>query len=76
LVKKEQSVADTFHKFLKAKAKINSMDFVDFALNGQDRDAAADYLFASESRFTVVEYKYKEPDISAEAHKHRRENLC
>ncbi|NHZ92362.1 hypothetical protein F2P45_25630 [Massilia sp. CCM 8733] len=76
MTKKEQSVADTFHKFLKMKANRSSVEFVDFSLNGQDRDAAADYLFASGSRFTLVEYKHEETDISAEAAKWRRGNLC
>jgi hypothetical protein len=43
LVKKEQSVADTFHKFVKVKANKHVIEFVDFALNGQDRDAAVDH---------------------------------
>jgi len=72
----EQSVADTFHTWMRAQAKEKDIDFVGFSLNGQDRDAGADYLFASGNRFSLVEYKDSESDIKAESEKERRENLC
>jgi hypothetical protein len=72
----EQSNADHFNKYLKVRADQVGLDFVDFSLNGQDRDAGADYLFAAESKFCLVEYKDNEDCIAAEGGKPRRRKLC
>lgn len=72
----EQSNADHFNKYLKVRADKAGLYFVDFSLNGQDRDAGADYLFTAESNFCLVEYKDDEDCIAAEGRKWRRRNLC
>jgi hypothetical protein len=75
-VRMEQSNADHFNDYLKVRAREAGLDFVDFSLNGQDRDAGADYLFAADSNFSLVEYKDAEDCIAAEGEKWRRRTLC
>lgn len=75
-VRMEQSNADHFNNYLKARAHEAGLDFVNFSLNGQDRDAGADYLFTADSNFSLVEYKDAEDCIAAEGKKWRRRTLC
>ena len=72
----EQSNADNFNTFLRERARERGINFVNFSLNGQDRDAAADYLFAVESRYALVEFKSHETDLGSEGDKPKRIRLC
>ncbi|MCC7682757.1 hypothetical protein [Janthinobacterium sp. FW305-128] len=75
-VRMEQSNADHFNRYLEERARTAGLVFVNFSLNGQDRDAGADYLFAADSNFSLVEYKDAEDCIAAEVEKRRRRTLC
>ena len=46
------------------------------SLDGQDRDAGADYLITTSSRFALVEFKYTDLNLPEEGGKIRRLNLC
>lgn len=72
----EQSLADEFNDFLKKKAKRLGATFHPFSLDGQDRDAGADYLITESSRFALIEFKYKTSNIKEEGKKDRRLELC
>jgi hypothetical protein len=72
----EQSVIDAFNQFLGEKARTKGSSFHSFSLDGQDRIAGADYLLSNGTRFSLIEFKYEEADIHAEAKKPRRLNLC
>ena len=76
MAKHEQSVADEFNDFLREQAKKLGVIFHPFSLDGQDRDAGADYLITKSSRFALIEFKYKISDINKENKKERRLNLC
>jgi hypothetical protein len=72
----EQSVADEFNRYLGEHAARFGMMFKPFALSGQDRDAAADYLVTTASRFSLIEFKYRTSNIRDESAKWRRRKLC
>jgi hypothetical protein len=76
MAKHEQSVADEFNNFLQEQAKKLGATFHPFSLDGQDRDAGADYLITKSSRFALIEFKYEISDINKEKKKKRRLNLC
>lgn len=72
----EQSFADSFNEFMRSKAVEHGCRFHTFSLDGQDRDAGADYLLTDSDRFAIVEFKYSQSDLVSEKHKHRRLTLC
>jgi hypothetical protein len=72
----EQAVADSFNRLLRRYAQTEGVAFREFALDGQDRDAGADYLITDTSRFSLVEFKYSQRQIFDESKKPRRVNLC
>jgi hypothetical protein len=75
-VKHEQSFADEFNAFMRSKALQYGCGFHSFSLDGQDRDAGADYLITDSNRFAIVEFKYTQNDLVSEKHKLRRLTLC
>jgi len=72
----EQGVADKFNAFLRRAGERQSVAVHDFSLDGQDRDAGADYLLSDASRFALMEFKFREVNIRDEADKPRRKTLC
>ncbi len=72
----EQSLADNFNSFMKRKAAEFDCRFHSFSLDGQDRDAGADYVLTDIDRFAIVEFKYSDRNFISEKHKPRRLNLC
>lgn len=72
----EQGVIDAFNQFLRKRAIAQGRKFHSFSLDGQDRDAGADYLLCDGTRFALVEFKYEVADIHSEAKKPRRMQLC
>lgn len=72
----EQSVADAFRDYIREKAQKFGTQVHSFSLDGQDRDAGADYLFTDANRFAIVEFKYSESNLVSEKFKTRREKLC
>lgn len=72
----EQSLADRFNAFMQNQGKARGIDVHAFSLDGQDRDAGADYLLMDTTRFALVEFKYSEVHLVSEAHKPRRRVLC
>ncbi|WP_445335984.1 hypothetical protein ACSR9H_10055 [Citrobacter koseri] len=75
-MKHEQSLADVFNKFMEKQSKIFGYDFHSFSLDGQDRDAGADYLLSDSNRFAIIEFKFSEDELPSENKKPRRLNLC
>lgn len=72
----EQSVADAFNEYMRERAKQLGRRVHSFSLDGQDRDAGADYLLTDANRFALVEFKYSEGNLVSEKHKSRRLSLC
>jgi hypothetical protein len=72
----EQSLADRFNAFMQNQGKDRGIDVHAFSLDGQDRDAGADYVLMDTTRFALVEFKYSEANLVSEAHKPRRLVLC
>jgi hypothetical protein len=72
----EQSLADIFSAFMQKKAPDYGCRFHAFSLDGQDRDAGADYLLTDAARFAIVEFKYSKQDLVSEGFKPRRLTLC
>lgn len=72
----EQSFADAFNAFMRRKATEHGCRFHSFSVDGQDRDAGADYLLTDSDRFALVEFKYSSDDLISEKHKPRRLTLC
>lgn len=75
-LKHEQSFADSFNAFMKRRSSEIGRQFHSFSLDGQDRDAGADYVLTDANRFAIVEFKYSEKDLVSEKQKPRRLNLC
>ena len=72
----EQAVADIFNRLLYRYAKTEGVVFREFALDGQDRDAGADYLITNRTQFSLVEFKHTQRQIVDERKKPRRVKLC
>jgi hypothetical protein len=72
----EQSFADTFNTFMRGKASEYGCRFHSFSVDGQDRDARADYLLTDSDRFAIVEFKYSSSSLVSEKYKPRRLKLC
>ena len=72
----EQSFADAFNCFMRTKAPKYGCRFHSFSLDGQDRDAGADYVLTDSDRFAIVEFKYSTADLVSEKNKPRRLKLC
>lgn len=72
----EQSSADIFRDFIKEQALMKGCRFHAFSLDGQDRDAGADYVLSDSDRFAIIEFKYSEKNLISEKHKPRRLTLC
>lgn len=72
--KHEQSYADIFN--LKLQKKLGPDKFHAFSVDGQDRDAACDYVITASDRFAIIEFKWQETDLPSEADKERRLGLC
>ncbi|CUR78199.1 hypothetical protein [Achromobacter xylosoxidans] len=75
-MKHEQSLADLFNKYIAGKAQELDVGFHSFSLDGQDRDAGADYVLTDAHQFSLIEFKYAETDLKSEARKPRRLELC
>lgn len=71
----EQSLANDFRDFMKARVPPRYR-FHSFSLDGQDRDAGADYLLTDASRFALIEFKWCEQNLASEKAKKRRLKLC
>lgn len=61
---------------MKRKSLAAGRQFHSFSLDGQDRDAGADYVLTDANRFAIVEFKYSDKDLVSEKQKPRRLNLC
>ena len=65
-IQAEQGVIDAFrdyyHKFSKAKGSPAQS----FSVGARDRLIAGDYIFVSESHFTLIEFKWGESSLKAE----------
>ena len=72
----EQSSADIFRDFIKEQALVKGCRFHAFSLDGQDRDAGADYVLSDSDRFAIIEFKYAEQNLISEKYKTRRLTLC
>lgn len=72
----EQSSADIFRDFIKEQACKKGYKFHAFSLDGQDRDAGADYVLTDSDRLAIVEFKYAERNLISEKYKPRRLTLC
>jgi hypothetical protein len=75
-VKHESSLASIFKDFMQSKAPEYGCRFHWFPLDGQDRDAGADYLLTDSDRFAIVEFKYADSDLVSERLKPKRLTLC
>jgi hypothetical protein len=75
-VRHEQSCADAFNAFMRDNAPTYNCRFHSFSLDGQDRDAGADYVLTDADRFAIVEFKYTQDALVSERHKPKRLNLC
>jgi len=72
----EQSLADIFRDFMRVQSIDEGYRFHTFSLDGQDRDAGADYLFTDSDRFSIIEFKYNTNKLISEKKKTRRLTLC
>ena len=72
----EQGVIDAFNQYVRKRALAQGRSYHSFSLDGQDRDAGADYLLCDGTRFALVEFKDEIADIRSEAKKPRRMHLC
>ncbi|MCO4209859.1 hypothetical protein M2R29_18105 [Aeromonas hydrophila] len=72
----EQSFADIFNRYMNRQALMRGCAFYSFSLDGQDRDIGADYLLTNSDRFSIVEFKYMEKDLTSENRKTKRLVLC
>jgi hypothetical protein len=72
----EQSLADAFNGFMREQALELGGRVHSFSLDGQDRDAGADYLLTDANRFALVEFKYLAEGLKSENRKSRRLCLC
>jgi len=61
---------------MREQAVVFDAKFHAFSLDGQDRDAGADYLLTDAHRFAIVEFKYSENNLVSEKHKSKRLSLC
>jgi hypothetical protein len=75
-VQHEQSLADMFRDFMKEQSFEAGCRFHAFSLDGQDRDAGADYVLTDSDRFAIVEFKYTQKNLISEKYKPRRLKLC
>ncbi|WP_394226078.1 hypothetical protein [Pseudoalteromonas spongiae] len=72
----EQSLADEFNKFAIECAEEAGFTINSFSLDGQDRDAGADYVITNTDSFSLIEFKDTEKQFKSELKKSRRLNLC
>ena len=74
--KHEQSVIDLFLRYLNKASEQQGKKILSFSLDGQDHLVGADYLLTETTKFTVIEFKYDESDISSERNKPIRLVMC
>ncbi len=74
--KHEQSIIDSFSNYFLKKGRELGRSSHRFSLDGQDSILGADYIFTSNTKFALVEFKYEEGDLKAEGRKPLRETLC
>lgn len=74
--KHEQSIIDSFSNYFLKAGEIRGRQTNRFSLDGQDSTLGADYIFTSNTKFALVEFKYEESDIVAEGKKPLRKTLC
>lgn len=72
----EKSVENIFRENFAAAARSLNHTFIAASLDGQDRLAGADYLFSSQSKYAIVEFKYREDNLPSEIKKEKRHLLC
>ncbi|GGD92741.1 hypothetical protein GCM10011390_09330 [Aureimonas endophytica] len=75
-MKIETTVAFEFSNYFKDVASEFGYKGYAFPLNGQDRDAGADFLLSQTTTFALVEFKSDETDIKKEKIKPKRLQLC
>lgn len=73
----EQSIIDVFKEIFKLKCKeLKSEICISASLDGQDNWLGADYLFSSDAKFVLIEFKYEKKNIKDEKNKLLRKCLC
>ena len=72
----EQAVADSFNKYTQQSAISLGCKFHSFALDGQDRNAGAEYLLTDSDQFCLIAFKYSDTDLVSENKKPKRLKLC
>lgn len=61
---------------MRNKASEHRCRFHSFSVDGQDRDAGADYLLTDSDRFSLVEFKFSSGSLVSEKYKPKRLTLC
>ena len=74
--KHEQSIIDAFSNYFLKQGKEHGRQAHRLSVDGQDSLLGADYIFTSNSKFALVEFKYELKDILAEGKKDLRETMC
>lgn len=74
--KHEQSIIDAFSNYFLAQGRNQGRQAHRLSVDGQDSLLGADYIFTSNSKFALVEFKYGKADILAEGLKYLREKMC
>lgn len=74
--KHEQSVIDSFSRYMERSASDSGRQVTRCSLDGQDTVLGADYIFTNHTKILMVEFKYEKSDIEHEAKKPRRLKLC
>jgi len=74
--KHEQSIIDAFSNYFLKKGKELGRQTYRLSVDGQDSLLGADYIFTSNSRFALIEFKYESIDIITEGKKELREKMC
>ena len=74
--KHEQSVIDSFSRYMERSASDSGRQVTRCSLDGQDTVLGADYIFTNHTKILMVEFKYEKSDIEHEANKPRRLKLC
>ena len=74
--KHEQSIIDAFSNYFLSQGREYGRQTYRLSVDGQDSLLGADYIFTSNSKFALIEFKYESKDILAEGKKELREKMC
>lgn len=74
--KHERSIIDAFSNYFLSQGREYGRQTYRLSVDGQDSLLGADYIFTSNSKFALIEFKYESKDILAESKKELREEMC